>query len=1278
MKLSLIATAFLLTSACSEKTVSVFNDTPTAYILSPSAEASFNEGETVRMLGQGEDSNDGAETLEARWTVDGTEVCSGPLDTEGMSTCDADFRPGEPEVVLTITDPKGAAGIARLNLSILSTDAPTVNIESPSEGEVFREGDLIRFAGTIVDDEDAPDALVVVWSSSLSDEIILDTTLSTAGFTEDFGVLDVGEHAITLKATDTSGKLGTDSVIILVRPPNEAPTCAVLTPEAGSLAELGVSLNLTGIVGDDDPVDALTVDWSSDVDGPLSSSTPNSDGGVSYTTASLSSGPHTISLTVQDADGLVCVADTTVTIGAPPTITMASPVLGGRYYADQLIMFSGVAEDSEDASELLTVEWTTDSGADLSAIDTTVASDGGFTGFGMLDEGEHGLTVRATDTTGLTSEASVIIAVGAPNSAPACSIDSPPSETRFGATETIIFEATATDIDVPSDLLMVGWESNIDGPMGSSTPTTAGDVLFTASGMSPGTHVVSMTVTDEIGATCVDNLLIDIGGPPTVVILAPVDGAVFNEGETIDLAAHVVDDEDPALSLVLSWSSSVDGILSTAPADPAGSVAAAISTLSIGDHTIALSATDTHALVGTDAVDIRINGLPSAPTVEISPDPAITDDDIEAVIVSPSTDPEGDGITYQYQWQVDGIATAHTAAIVPAADTESGQVWTVTVTPADMYGEGPSATDDVIIGNATPIMDAVSLSPIPAFTNDTITATVAAHDLDGDALTYTYEWTVSGVVVAESSASLNGAEMGGFQKDDTVMVTVAASDADGTSAPLSSAILSVSNTPPTAPTISVGPPPIEELKVLQCSVDLDGTDEDGDPLSYAVDWTVDGLVFVGSTTTIHAGDTLPLGATSPEEVWVCTVTPNDGDDDGSEASVTVTIAEDCDRDGDGYDAEHASCGGDDCNDADPDIHPGAVEIWYDGIDTDCDGESDYDADSDGHDHIDWGGDDCLDTDPSTIDCSDGVADYLPSAESPLPVTGHSLETDAGNDRLVLFGGQTHHQLSEQLLSYALIDDEWTSIGASGVAPDPRRGHASAMDADAGMMYVFGGQGYHTLSDELFVLDTSSGAEHWTLLSPTGRPPPLTDASLVMTPSGQLYLFGGQGYHGLSDEVWVYDIAANTWSGSTFSSGPIVRSAVAAWDTESEQAIVFSGQTYHDLNRDGFCYDGSGFTPLSVIEGVLPVLTGAASASADAYGGIVVFGGSGFHRLSRDTLLVTFEGGCSVKVLTLEEGDVPPAAVTGAAMAWSVADSEAFVVGGQGYHMLETASFGISP
>jgi len=64
---------------------------------------------------------------------------------------------------------------------------------------------------------------------------------------------------------------------------------------------------------------------------------------------------------------------------------------------------------------------------------------------------------------------------------------------------------------------------------------------------------------------------------------------------------------------------------------------------------------------------------------------------------------------------------------------------------------------------------------------------------------------------------------------------------------------------------------------------------------------------------------------------------------------------DPDADGDGWSAAQG-----DCDDTDPEAYPGAAEIWYDGVDQDCEGDSDDDADFDGFPAVEMGGTDCDD------------------------------------------------------------------------------------------------------------------------------------------------------------------------------------------------------------------------------------------------------------------------------------------------------------------------------
>ena len=71
-------------------------------------------------------------------------------------------------------------------------------------------------------------------------------------------------------------------------------------------------------------------------------------------------------------------------------------------------------------------------------------------------------------------------------------------------------------------------------------------------------------------------------------------------------------------------------------------------------------------------------------------------------------------------------------------------------------------------------------------------------------------------------------------------------------------------------------------------------------------------------------------------------------DDPDESTVTISLSCDLltDADNDGYDTEEV--GGDDCDDNDPDVYPGAPDEWYDGDDDNCDGANDFDQDGDGY------------------------------------------------------------------------------------------------------------------------------------------------------------------------------------------------------------------------------------------------------------------------------------------------------------------------------------------
>jgi len=107
------------------------------------------------------------------------------------------------------------------------------------------------------------------------------------------------------------------------------------------------------------------------------------------------------------------------------------------------------------------------------------------------------------------------------------------------------------------------------------------------------------------------------------------------------------------------------------------------------------------------------------------------------------------------------------------------------------------------------------------------------------------------------------------------------------------------------------------------------------------------------------------------------------DTDAAEASdsVTITVVAEADADGDGYDDE--ALGGDDCDDADADVNPGAAEVPYDGADNDCD-EATPDDDLDGDGFV------------LADDCDDTDEDVFPDAEE-IWYDGVDQDCDGGGD-----------------------------------------------------------------------------------------------------------------------------------------------------------------------------------------------------------------------------------------------------------------------------------------
>lgn len=665
---------------------------------------------------------------------------------------------------------------------------------------------------------------------------------------------------------------------------NNAPDAEITYPTDGDVIEAGTSVTFAGRGGDVDG-DTLISEWRLDGEALCEDVELESDG-TTTCSAVLEEGSYTVTLVIDD--GSTSTTDSVSIVVAPtnaPEVEITTPDGSGLYYQDQEINFAGVAVDAETAAPQLDIVWSSDVDGELD-IDAEADAAGNLEGVVSLTEGTHEITLQATDADGLIGQDTLTLIVMGDNVAPDCEIVQPGEDASGDSGLEVLFEGTASDDNVGPEMLTAEWSSDLDGDLWDETVSSENTTGFSTDTLGVGTHRITLTVTDDRGATCVDEVLYSVGTPPVVSIDDPASGTQDNEGETFSFTGTASDSESLAEDLTIEWYSDLDGILSSTPLTPSGTAAGdpgsasfSLDTLSEGTHTITARVTDADGLYAEDSIVVIVNDLPAAPTISISPSSPMTGDDLTAVIDADATDLEGHTMTYTYAWSLGGTAAGVISATLPSSYTTRGDTWQVDVTPNDGFGDGDVATATVTIGNTPPQVDvAPTLGPDPAYEADTLTCSPGAtSDVDGDTVTNSYTWKVNGVSVSATGSSLSTSYFG---KGDSVVCTQIPSDGFDTGTGSDSNALTIENTAPSVSGVAISPDPGYAADTLTCAYTFD--DDDGDSDASTVEWTVNG-------TTAGTGTTLTGGFVHGDTV-VCTVTPNDGTDDGTADSASLTVS----------------------------------------------------------------------------------------------------------------------------------------------------------------------------------------------------------------------------------------------------------------------------------------------------------------------------------------------------------------------------------------------------
>jgi hypothetical protein len=546
-----------------------------------------------------------------------------------------------------------------------------------------------------------------------------------------------------------------DKGVTVFNPPPEAE---ITSHGNGSALIEGFLTSFVGNVDDaNHNAEELTTIWKTDSVVLCEEAAPESNGTTSCE-AMLSPETTTITLEVKDAKNALGSHSIFVEVipSSAPTCSLQSPLDGETYYSDQLITFVGVLTDEEDDAALLNAIWSSSLDSTLTSLPTIPDFDGRLQGYAQLSEGLHAIELRGLDSTGKTCIDSAIIEVGPPNTPPTCSITSPENDEKGSMGEVTLFTAQADDVDVPEDLLTASWSSDKDGILGDSVVNSDGSIAFPFSDLSSDTHVITLTVADETEATCTSSIVYSIGSSPVVSIDSPLDGSVHSEGENITFQVSVTDNDTAATELDLQWLLNGSNYSNTG-ASATGIAEISDATLNFGSYQLEVIATDVDGYSNVDIVDFTINGIPSQPSVDISPATPYTNDELILMISIPSVDPEGETVGYTFEWYKDGVLQpSHTSINIPETETTKDEMWSVHVTPNDGITNGPKGEASVVIANTPPISPSISVSPNSAIVGqDDLMCTIdtPSTDVDGDSISYQYDWSDGNGVNQQTSTT---------------------------------------------------------------------------------------------------------------------------------------------------------------------------------------------------------------------------------------------------------------------------------------------------------------------------------------------------------------------------------------------------------------------------------------------------------------------------------------------------------------------------------------------
>ena len=245
-----------------------------------------------------------------------------------------------------------------------------------------------------------------------------------------------------------------------------------------------------------------------------------------------------------------------------------------------------------------------------------------------------------------------------------------------------------------------------------------------------------------------------------------------------------------------------------------------------------------------DELKSKANSPPVINSVTISPNKPNKESELNVFIQSHA--PEGDPVTYRYQWmRNDEEIPGGNTSTLKSENFKKGDMIRVKVIPNYGKEDGkPFLSDPVKILNSPPVIQEVRIEPKTACARDNLRVYVKGSDADGDSVNYSYQWEENGVILSEEKKEI--LERGRLKRGDSVAVTVTPDDRESVGMPKKSEPVSISNS---APIIVSSPPTSVEGTTYVYQVKAN--DLDDDPTSFTLKSGPKGMEIDKSTGSIR-------------------------------------------------------------------------------------------------------------------------------------------------------------------------------------------------------------------------------------------------------------------------------------------------------------------------------------------------------------------------------------------------------------------------------------------